>query len=120
MKGVEITMSKSSDVIKQVTFGWRLADNGWADTYCNNCGWTYNHDVHVGVDYMFCPRCGGSVKKDRSIYDARYTHMSALVRCGNCDSALGYYGDEKVTNMKFCPYCGDIFRERFQHKKIEV
>ena len=102
-------MGKYSKVIKQTKFGWRLAENGWADTYCENCGWTENHDVHVGVDYKFCPGCGGSVEGDRFKYDVRYTRKRARVTCEGCGEVLGYYGDKTVFTMKFCPYCGDKF-----------
>lgn len=119
-------MGKYSKVIKKVEFGWRLADNGWADTYCKNCGWTENHDVHVGVDYKFCPGCGGSVEKDRMKYELRYARKGALVRCDGpygCGEVLGYYNDKSVASMKFCPYCGNMFENDYiQHliEKIEL
>lgn len=105
-------MGKYSKVIKKIEFGWKLAENGWADTYCKSCGWTKNHDVHVNVDYKFCPGCGGSVNMDRMKYEVRHARKYGLVRCSGpygCGQILGYYDDEAVANMKFCPYCGDIF-----------
>lgn len=37
---------------------WKLADNGWADWICPKCGWRYNDDIHVTLDYKYCPMCG--------------------------------------------------------------
>ena len=37
---------------------WRLADNGWADWICPKCGWRYNDDIHVTLNYKYCPMCG--------------------------------------------------------------
>lgn len=114
-------MGKYSKVIKQVKFGWRLADNGWADTYCESCGWTENHDIHVGCDYKFCPGCGGSVEGDRMKYDIRYVRKSGLVRCNGCNEVLGRYGDKAVALMDFCPYCGDKFeKDCIQHLREEI
>jgi len=35
-----------------------LAENGWKDTICSVCGWTFNDDIHVSLDYLYCPSCG--------------------------------------------------------------
>lgn len=40
---------------------WELADNGWADTICSNCGHVWNMDVHVSLDYDYCPYCGAKM-----------------------------------------------------------
>ena len=40
---------------------WKLADNGWADTTCSNCGHVWNMDVHVSLDYDYCPYCGAKM-----------------------------------------------------------
>lgn len=114
-------MGKYSKVIKQVKFGWRLTDDGWAETYCENCGWTEKHDVHVRCGYKFCPGCGGSAEGDRMKYDIRYVRKDALVSCSSCGKALGLYGDESVTLMDFCPYCGDKFeRDYIQQLREEI
>lgn len=115
-------MGKYSKVIKQVKFGWRFADNGWADTYCESCGWTENHDVHVGCDYKFCPGCGGSVEGDRMKYEIKRARKDALVRCDGydgCGQVLGLYSDETVHTMKFCPYCGVSFEKDYIRQLIE-
>lgn len=37
---------------------WELADNGWANHICSECGYTKNTDIHVVIDYEYCPHCG--------------------------------------------------------------
>ena len=32
---------------------WSLADNGWADHTCSECGYTKNTDIHVRLDWDF-------------------------------------------------------------------
>ena len=43
---------------------WELADNGWADTTCSNCGHVWNMDVHVSLDYDYCPYCGAKMDEE--------------------------------------------------------
>ena len=43
---------------------WKLADNGWADWICPECGWRYNDDIHVTLDYNYCPNCGEYLGED--------------------------------------------------------
>lgn len=40
----------------------QFATNGWMDNICSRCGFTINDDVHVRVDYKFCPGCGSPMK----------------------------------------------------------
>ena len=37
---------------------YQFAENGWADNYCSICHWAHNDDVHVYIDYKYCPNCG--------------------------------------------------------------
>ncbi len=37
---------------------FRLNEYGWGDTICPVCGWTYVDDIHVNLDYKYCPMCG--------------------------------------------------------------
>ena len=37
---------------------WELADNGWVNHICSNCGYTKNTDIHVYLGYNYCPHCG--------------------------------------------------------------
>ena len=41
-----------------------FADNGWVDWICPKCGWCYNDDIHVRLDYKYCPMCGERMVDD--------------------------------------------------------
>ena len=41
---------------------WELADNGWADHICSECGYTKNTDVHVSLNWRYCPMCGADME----------------------------------------------------------
>ena len=55
---------EKEDVIKMDNVGirgkweWELADNGWANHICSECGYTKNTDIHVSIGYRYCPMCG--------------------------------------------------------------
>lgn len=42
---------------------WNLADNGWADHTCSECGWVKNTDIHVALGYNYCPNCGTDMRQ---------------------------------------------------------
>lgn len=42
---------------------WQLADNGWADHICSVCGYTKNTDIHVSLNWSYCPNCGADMRK---------------------------------------------------------
>lgn len=42
---------------------WKPADNGWADHICSNCGYTENTDIHVKLDWKYCPGCGSYMRR---------------------------------------------------------
>lgn len=42
-------------------FEWSLADNGWADHTCSECGYRENTDIHVSLGWNYCPNCGAKV-----------------------------------------------------------
>lgn len=44
-------------------FHYMFAMNGWADNVCVKCGYVYNDDVHVIVNFDKCPKCGRKVKR---------------------------------------------------------
>lgn len=46
----KITRKKSGYILWDPSYGWP------ANT-CSNCGYTEHHDVHVSVDWDFCPKC---------------------------------------------------------------
>lgn len=41
----------------------RCADNGWMDHICPVCGFTENTDIHVQLDWNYCPNCGTRMSK---------------------------------------------------------
>lgn len=49
---------------KQGKWNWQLADNGWADHICSECGYTKNTDIHVKLGYNYCPRCGAEMQTE--------------------------------------------------------
>lgn len=40
---------------------WELANNGWANHICSECGYAKNTDIHVRLGYDYCPRCGAKM-----------------------------------------------------------
>lgn len=38
-----------------------LAENGWKDTTCSNCGFTINDDIQVLWNTKYCPECGAKM-----------------------------------------------------------
>ena len=40
---------------------WSLADNGWADYTCSNCGHVENMDINNYPGFDYCPKCGAKV-----------------------------------------------------------
>lgn len=58
---VDLTTSRS---IKIGHWKWDFADNGWADHICSECGYRINTDVHVTLDYHYCPHCGAKMEAE--------------------------------------------------------
>ena len=40
---------------------WELASNGWANHICSECGFKENTDIHVRLNWNFCPKCGAEM-----------------------------------------------------------
>lgn len=40
---------------------WELASNGWANHICSECGFKENTDIHVRLNWKFCPKCGAEM-----------------------------------------------------------
>lgn len=59
-----IATQGAADVVPVVhgRWMWELADNGWANWMCSGCGYTRNVDVHVVMDWNYCPYCGAHMK----------------------------------------------------------
>lgn len=58
----EISKLKSIDSIEHGQWIFELADNGWADHICSECGYTENMDIHVHLDWRYCPMCGARME----------------------------------------------------------
>ena len=41
---------------------WELASNGWANHICSECGFKENTDIHVRLNWKFCPKCGAEME----------------------------------------------------------
>lgn len=63
------------------TATWKndLADNGWMDHTCSACGFTINTDIHVGVDYPVCPKCGAIMDANRASKNPNKTIYNRIV-----------------------------------------
>lgn len=63
---VKLHEIETADVVpvRHGRWRWELADNGWANHICSNCGYTKNTDIHVAMDYRYCPNCGALMDKD--------------------------------------------------------
>ena len=46
---------------------WQLADNGWADHICSECGFKHNTDIHVTLNWQYCPNCGAKMENDKQV-----------------------------------------------------
>ena len=54
-------MENSDKETKLIT---KIADNGWLDWICTSCNKViYNDDIHVKLNWDFCPKCGKRFKK---------------------------------------------------------
>lgn len=40
----------------------RFAYNGWKDYICPKCNYTENVDIHVRLDWYYCPACGEKLR----------------------------------------------------------
>lgn len=40
---------------------WELAEDGWANHICSVCKYTKHTDIHVIVDWDYCPKCGAKM-----------------------------------------------------------
>ena len=45
---------KNAMGVEQISYGW----------ICPKCGWRYNDDIHVTLDYKYCPMCGERLVDD--------------------------------------------------------
>ena len=62
----QINSIPAADVRPVVRGKWmrELADNRWANHICSVCGYMKNTDIHVRMDYNFCPNCGADMRPE--------------------------------------------------------
>ena len=62
---VDVLDKEQNDSVFAPGWKWELADNRWADHVCPFCGFRVNDDIHVHLNWKYCPNCGRlvSVKK---------------------------------------------------------
>lgn len=73
---------------------WEMADNGWANHICSECGWTKNTDIHVYLDYNYCPNCGSDMREA----EGEDGNIATDNGCATCD--LVWSGDDMVGYKK--------------------
>lgn len=62
-KGIDSERKRISDWCRPSgEWLWQLADNGWADHICSVCGYTKNTDIHVSLNWSYCPHCGSKMR----------------------------------------------------------
>lgn len=62
-KGIDSERKRISDWCRpRGEWIWQLADNGWADHICSVCGYTKNTDIHVSLNWSYCPHCGSKMR----------------------------------------------------------
>ena len=56
-------------------YRWKseFASNGWLDWFCPDCGKkVWNDDVHVSLDWNYCPLCGSKMYEEVKFGDMEY------------------------------------------------
>ena len=64
------TINEMPSVTPQPKIGywkWQLADNGWANHICSECGFKHNTDIHVTLNWKYCPNCGAKMGNDKQV-----------------------------------------------------
>lgn len=52
---------------KRGKWKWELASNGWVNHICSECGFTKNTDIHIRINYQYCPKCGAEMRGDSDV-----------------------------------------------------
>lgn len=60
-----VEKTQEADVAPVVRAKWKidLDDQGWLSHKCTNCGYTKRTDVHVSLDWKYCPNCGAKMER---------------------------------------------------------
>lgn len=69
---------------KHAHWNWDFASNGWADWTCSSCGFTKNVDVHVTLDWDYCPKCGARMDEKEHAYEELPIDLDEC-ECDYCD-----------------------------------
>lgn len=57
-----LTAIKKGKPLPKGHWKWELASNGWANHICSECGFKENTDIHVKLNWKFCPKCGAEME----------------------------------------------------------
>lgn len=54
---------QEADVAPVIHAKWQVEDDdrGWIKHICTSCGYTKRTDVHVSLDWKYCPMCGAKM-----------------------------------------------------------
>ena len=54
----------TADVRENVRGKWlrKFESHRWVNNTCSNCGWAKIVDIHVSLDYNYCPYCGADMR----------------------------------------------------------
>lgn len=47
----------------------QFADNGWIDHICSECGFRHNTDIHIFLDWRYCPSCGAVMEEEKGQWE---------------------------------------------------
>lgn len=74
-KGEEWKTAELDELIeayeREKTGKWtvQFADNGWIDHICSECGFRHNTDIHIFLDWRYCPSCGAVMEEEKGQWE---------------------------------------------------
>jgi len=60
----EKTCEKILKALEPNTGEWILTIEDWNKWTCSKCGFSKRTDIHVRLDYDYCPNCGADMRKE--------------------------------------------------------